>query len=454
MLFKLRWVVIGSAVFSLLACGNNGPAPSTPTNLRVDISVGTTGQLFVSWDATGGATYYNLQRSTSPNAGYALVGACSGAVGNSYTLTSSNLRACRDGGLTVGTPYYYEVQACNGGGCSGFTSVSSNVPVASDCTPAQMPDLSRVQALPGVSVLSSAVDPNIQFLPNNDQNAGYAAPGVSRRNLLVVTLPGSGSSCGGIGAFGETAEKLGFDVICVNYSNAAAQDNICSGDPVCFGNVSQAKFDATGPCSVPNGAHCGLDPTTGQPYVNSNPADAVTQRVSTILEYLNNNGYNQNGTNWSSYLSGTTPLWANIIIGGFSQGGDMGTFAGYQQAIDRAFNLSAPPQATPVQGVMTGATYFSGPKATNIRNFFGFVSTNDLLYKQGVFNAVWQVLGFTSANNDAEVKLNTASPIGLNCNAGTPSHNFSTSALVSPGGGHSDTLDLWNEDVFKFMLID
>ena len=68
--------------------------------------------------------------------------------------------------------------------------------------------------------------------------------------------------------------------------------------------------------------------------------------------------------------------------------------------------------------------------------------------------AAWSALGFTSTNNDAEVQLNTASPIGLNCNSGIPSHNFSTSALVSPGGGHTDPLNLWNEDVFKFMLID
>lgn len=103
---------------------------------------------------------------------------------------------------------------------------------------------------------------------------------------------------------------------------------------------------------------------------------------------------------------------------------------------------------------MTGATYFSAPKATNIRNFYGFVSSNDLLYQQGRYQAVWQVPGFTAANNDSEVKLNTSSPVGLNCNSGTPFHNSSTSALVSPGGGHTDTLDLWNEDVFKFMLID
>ena len=448
-------MLLAYAAFCLFAhVATSQSPPYTPTHLRVDISVGTTGQLFVSWDNVSGVAYYNLERSTSPNSGFTLVAKCSGTGSNAYTRTAFNIRACRDGGLAVGTYYYYQVQACNIAGCGNFTSVSSNVPVASDCTARQMPDVSTIKTPPVVRILSRAADPTIQFLPNNYQDAGYAAPGVARRNLLVVTLPGSGSSCGGIGAFGETAEKLGFDVICVNYSNTATQDNICAHDPACFGNVSQAKFNATGSCSVPNGAHCGLDPTTGQPYVNSNPADAVTQRISTMLQYLNNNGYNQNGTNWGNYLSGTTPLWANLVIGGFSQGGDMGTFAGYQQVVARVFNQSAPPLATPVNGVMTGASYLSGPKATNLRNFYGFVSTNDSRYQQGRYQAAWPLLGFTAANNDAQVKLNTTSPTGLNCNSGTPSHNFSTSALVSPGGGHADPLYLWNEDVFKFMLID
>jgi hypothetical protein len=91
---------------------------------------------------------------------------------------------------------------------------------------------------------------------------------------------------------------------------------------------------------------------------------------------------------------------------------------------------------------------------TSIRNFYGLVSVNDPLYPKGDYFAVWAALGFTAVNSDAEVKLDTISPIGLTCNAGTPSHSFSSGALVSPSGGHEDTLSLWNEDVYKFLLID
>jgi len=425
-----------------------------PTHFRVDVSDGTTGQLFISWDSMNGAAYYNLQRSTNPSSGYTKVAACSGLANLKKTNTTGIMRACRDGGLTVGAFYYYQIQACYSTACSSFSPAASNVPVASDCTLADIPNTVGVSTLPTISVLSSVVDTAIQFLPNAYQYASYASLSVPRRDLLVVHLPGSGGICQA-GAFDNADPKLGFDTICVNYSNLSAQDTICAGDPDCYGKISQAKLDATGVCSTPGQSQCGIDSRTGQPYYLNNPADAVTQRISMMLQYLNTHGYNKNGTNWGNYLSGTTPLWQNILLAGFSQGGDMSTFAAYQHVVARAINLSGPPTATLVNGIKVAATYLNSPPATSIRRIYGLVSVDDGYYQRGVYSAVWQALGFTQANNDAEVKLNTNTPIGLNCHSGTPSHNFSTSAPPGPdGNGHDATLFLWNEDIYKFMLID
>jgi len=311
-----------------------------------------------------------------------------------------------------------------------------------------------VAVLPTITIPSNAIDPAVQFLPTNNEYAYYASAAVPRRNLLLVDLPGTDETCPAAGAFDNTAEKLGFDVICVNYSNLSSQENICSDDPACFGNVSQAKENVTGICSTPGQSGCGIDPKTGEPYYLSNAADDVTQRISMMLQYLNTHGYSKNGTNWGNYLSGTTPLWQNILLVGHSQGGDMSTFTAYQQVVARAINLSGPPQATPVNGTETGATYFTTTPATSVRNIYALVSVADPRYQEGVYFAVWPLLGFTAANNDAEVKLNTTTPIGLTCNTGTPSHNFSTAAPPGPAGGHNSPLYLWNEDVYKFMLID
>lgn len=430
------------------------PELTIPTNFRVDISVGTTGQLFISWNSMKGANYYNLQRSTDPASGYSMVAACSGKSSLKYTNTTTTMMACRDGGLAPRTIYYYQVQSCFSAGCSEYSTAASNVSVTSDCTPTQIPDTVGVQTLPAIVLQSSIVDPDIQFLPDKNQYAYYASPSVARRNLLVVDLPGSDETCPAAGAFNDTAVRLGFDVICVNYSNLTAQQMICAGDPGCFGNISQAKLDATGVCSSPGQAHCGLDPKTGQPFYLSNPADAVTQRVSMMLQYLSTHGYNQNGTDWGKYLSGTTPYWENIVFAGHSQGGVMATFAAYKHEVARAINLSAPPQATPVNGIEIAADYFLTDRETDIRKFYGLVSVYDQRYEQGVFQAVWQSLGFTPENNNAEVMLNTSAPVGLNCNSGIPSHNFSNSAPAGLAGGHAAPLYLWNEDIYKFMLID
>jgi hypothetical protein len=426
-----------------------------PTHFRVDIADGTTGQLFVSWDTMSGAKYYTLQRSTNPNSAYTKVVACSGTANLKATTTTTVMQACRDGGLSAGTFYYYQVQACYTAGCSLFSLAASNVPVVSDCTPSQMPSVVGVKGLASIVLPSKQIDPAVQFLPNNSEFAYYAAPGVPRKNLLLVNLPGSDETCPAAGAFDDVAQKMGFDVICVNYSNLSSQQNVCTADTDCFGNISQAKEDATGPCSLPGQLHCGIDPRTGLPYYLNNPADAITQRISMMLQYLNSHGYNGNGTNWGSYLAGTTPMWQDIILAGHSQGGDMATFTAYRHVVARAINLSAPPQATLVSGVEAAASYFSDVSATNIRNIYGLVSVDDQRYQQGIYASVWQSLGFTSANNDEEVMLNTSNPAGLSCNTGIPSHNFSTSAPPGPGGnGHDATLFLWNEDVFKFMLID
>jgi uncharacterized protein YjdB len=448
--------VISASLSSIVGSANLAVSVTPiPAHFRVDTSVGTTGQLFVSWDSMNGAKYYNLQRSTNPSSGYTKVTACSGLANLKNTNTTTVMEACRDGGLTVGTFYYYQVQACYSNGCSSFSAASSNVPVASNCTAAEMPNMGGVTTIPKISLLSSVVDPAIQFLPNSNQHAFYASPGVPRRNLLLVDLPGSDETCPAAGAFSDTAQKLGFDVICVNYSNLVSQQSICAGEPDCFGNISQAKLDATGLCSTPEQSRCGIDPKTGHPYYLNNPADAVTQRISMMLQYLDSHGYNQNGTNWGNYLSGTIPLWQNIVLVGHSQGGDMSTFAAHEHGVARAINLSGPPQATLVNRVEVGADYFTSPKATDIRSIYGFVSVDDLRYQQGIYFAVWQLLGFTQVNDDAEVKLNTNNPIGLNCNSGTPSHNFSTSAPPGPdGNGHDAPLYLWNEDIYKFMLID
>ena len=88
-----------------------------------------------------------------------------------------------------------------------------------------------------------------------------------------------------------------------------------------------------------------------------------------------------------------------------------------------------------------------------------------------MLQTIWPLMGFDAANNDAEVDLNcnTNNPKYPNYCASlknpvpylgqTPSHNFVNWAIAMdytdtpPTGGHGDTLLMWNEDIYEYMLL-
>jgi hypothetical protein len=323
-LFALAITVV--ATRSASAQTNPCPSPGTnaaPIYLRVDIADGTTGKLFVSWQAPGtGSFTYNVCRSTDYSI-WQLVTYCSGTAptyNTSRGIADSRL-ACRDDGgvlartntpLNPGTTYYYEVQACDNFGlnCGQFTSTAGvnqnyNTPISCNCTPTptmfnpRMPSMQNLKATFGVGVATSAVIGSVYAYPfpcpigitcagsANDRkefygyrNAGYyygylqtSATQIPNRATLLVDLPGSGGFCGG----GQTvARNLGFDTICVNYDNKNQQAAICSPgirgnfqDPTdvanCFSAVSQAKLDWTSylpkniDCTNAGNLYCGID---------------------------------------------------------------------------------------------------------------------------------------------------------------------------------------------------
>jgi fibronectin type 3 domain-containing protein len=84
--------------------------PSAPTGLTATTAKGKGVQL--SWNASTGATSYNVYRSTSTTGTYALV-------------ASSTSTSYKDTATTRGLTYYYEVTAVNSFGESQQSSSSS-----------------------------------------------------------------------------------------------------------------------------------------------------------------------------------------------------------------------------------------------------------------------------------------------------------------------------------------
>jgi hypothetical protein len=111
-----------------------GTPPAAPSGLT---AVPGNAAVALAWNASSGATSYNVLRSTVSGGGYASV--ATGVATTSYTNT----------GLTNGTQYYFVVQAVSSGGTSGngnqaaakpvlapaFVQVNSNNPVSAQSIP-------------------------------------------------------------------------------------------------------------------------------------------------------------------------------------------------------------------------------------------------------------------------------------------------------------------------------
>ena len=101
----------------LVACGGSSdpvappPAPAAPSELTVSVSEveQSESEILITWSAVPSATSYKLYRATVSGGEYAQIG------GNLSALTLRYL----DTGLSPNTEYFYQLEACNSGGCSG-----------------------------------------------------------------------------------------------------------------------------------------------------------------------------------------------------------------------------------------------------------------------------------------------------------------------------------------------
>ena len=124
---------------------------STPTNLT---ATAASTQVALSWNASPGATSYNVQSSASSGGPYT-------TLANVTTTTYTNIN------LLNGTAYYYEVSALN----SFSESPNSTAVSATPTAPANQPPV--LTAIPNQSILAgrtllvtnSATDPNVPPLP-------------------------------------------------------------------------------------------------------------------------------------------------------------------------------------------------------------------------------------------------------------------------------------------------
>ena len=117
-------------------------APTQPS--APSASAQSESEILVTWSAVSGATSYKLYRSPSSGGSYAQIGGDISAL--SYL----------DSGRSADTEYFYQLEACNSGGCSSRSpEVSATTPLVAPAQPA-MPSASA-QSDTEISVTWSAV---------------------------------------------------------------------------------------------------------------------------------------------------------------------------------------------------------------------------------------------------------------------------------------------------------
>lgn len=179
-----------------------GSPPAAPTNLQATAG---NGQASLTWNASTGATSYNVKRSTTSGSGYATV--APGVTTTSYTNT----------GLTNGTTYYYVVSAVNAYGESPNSSQASATPT----------DLVAPSNLTATAVSTSQI--NLAWQDNAASETGFKVERATASSGPWTQVATTGANVTTYSATGLTRNKIYyFRVRAYNASADSAYSNVAS----------------------------------------------------------------------------------------------------------------------------------------------------------------------------------------------------------------------------------
>lgn len=258
----------------------------------------------------------------------------------------------------------------------------------------------------------SDTDPLITTF-NTDSNYVYINTSVTKKNILVVHLPGSFGEPKRATLFGTLAADLGFHSIGLMYPNIPTVGSFCtnSSDPNCFENVRREIVE-------------GVDYSSNL-IINSN--ESILSRTKKLLVYLNANYPSEN---WGQYLDINNNLdFSKIIFSGHSQGGGHAAIIAKYYPIKRAICFSSPkdwrniPDAPPLW--LSGGNWQTPSSAIYCFNHVLDEHTNHQL-------EIWDSLGLNSYGSP--VNVDSFSPPYNNTRQLTTSYN------VPVGDDHACTI--------------
>lgn len=151
------------------------PVPVAPAGL---VTTGGSGQVLLAWNASVGASGYNVYCSRATGIGYATV--ATGVGGTSFT----------DTGVADGTTYFYVVTAVNMGGESALSAESS----ATTYTALQNWRLANFGSINNTGIAADNADPDGDGMTNLQEFAAGADPNNASSVLKITQITFSGSN--------------------------------------------------------------------------------------------------------------------------------------------------------------------------------------------------------------------------------------------------------------------
>ncbi|MDF3818265.1 hypothetical protein P3G55_00050 [Leptospira sp. 96542] len=254
---------------------------------------------------------------------------------------------------------------------------------------------------------------------------------VSRKNILSIFYPGTGSSPCEIGAILQQGAARGYHVIGLSYPNNDAVNNICNqgdarSDVNCFENFRN---------EVVTGADVSL-------YVSVDPSNSIEGRILSLLQYLVST---RPAEGWDQYLTGAAVNWPKVYVGGHSQGSGHAAYHGKKRTVSRVSIYS---------GVSDYSLQFS-----SLPSWLGDAQTAPAGSYYGLIHENDTVANFSgNANQVTDAWLNQFGMTGTltNTNVGAPyasSHRLVTTACNGMGNAalHSCPMYNGNQTVWDYI---
>jgi len=197
--------------------------------------------------------------------------------------------------------------------------------------------------------------------PNNPNVAVVDDAARSNRELFVF-LPGTGGQPDCCTDLLDTAAETGFHVVGLTYPNTTAVGAVCRNNLACYATVRQDDFDGTDP----------------NPYVHVVPTNAISARLADLLRYLS---VHYPSEHWSQFMTGASPTWKHIVVGGHSQGGGDAAYIGKIREVEGVVMLSSVVDSTTTDPPVA-ATYLRTGHLTPLTHYVGFDHLRDPFFNK------------------------------------------------------------------------